>query len=174
MGLFSAIIECIRGPCGGNEAAPALERKSSILSMSSRGSDDIAREVIQIILTAEKRGSDLRSRIEDTVDIEGWTEGIAKAILAKLKQVIDAGWKDMGSVMQDAIDSASNSAQDIFQFAADHPEATSIFCTLVALGVLILIAPWVVEALGFSQLGPVEGKNISNDCTEDVCLLNMM
>jgi len=30
--------------------------------------------------------------------------------------------------------------------------------TVVALGVLVVLAPYVLEILGFAELGPVEGK----------------
>jgi hypothetical protein len=54
-------------------------------------------------------------------------------------------------------------------FVVEHP----VFCTVVALGVLVsgcptllhmqltivkvIVSPWVIEALGFAELGPVEG-----------------
>jgi hypothetical protein len=31
-------------------------------------------------------------------------------------------------------------------------------CALVALGMLVLLAPWVVEALGFAEGGILEGE----------------
>lgn len=31
-------------------------------------------------------------------------------------------------------------------------------CTVIALGVLAIVAPWILEALGFAELGPVEGS----------------
>lgn len=30
--------------------------------------------------------------------------------------------------------------------------------TLVAIGILVILVPWAVEALGFGELGPIEGK----------------
>ncbi|KAF1829473.1 hypothetical protein BDW02DRAFT_509881, partial [Decorospora gaudefroyi] len=38
-------------------------------------------------------------------------------------------------------------------FVIQHP----IMCSMIALGVLAVIAPWVLPELGFGELGPVEG-----------------
>ena len=39
-------------------------------------------------------------------------------------------------------------------FVIEHP----VKFTVIALGVLVVIAPGVIEALGFAKLGPVEGS----------------
>lgn len=46
------------------------------------------------------------------------------------------------------------STKEAIGFARDHPA----YATLIALGVLAILTPWVIEALGFSELGPVEGS----------------
>ncbi|OKL57791.1 hypothetical protein UA08_07026 [Talaromyces atroroseus] len=119
--------------------------------------ENVAEQVVQIISNAEKNGPSLRAQIKGTVQAEGWTEGIAKTILAKLQQVVEQGKEDWGPVMREAINTARKIVLDIFQLALDHPVAATIFCTLVALGILVLITPWVIEALGFGKLGPIEG-----------------
>ena len=53
--------------------------------------------------------------------------------------------------MKDAFDKAIDAA---VEFVKDNP----IFCTLVALGILVILAPWAIEALGFGELGPIEGE----------------
>ena len=44
-------------------------------------------------------------------------------------------------------------------FVKDHP----IMCTVIALGVLVTVAPWVIQTLGFcagfGELGPIEGMS---------------
>lgn len=151
MDLLSAIIECIypRDP----------RRKVN----SRRSAEDIAEEVVRIIATTEKQGTALQARLQDTVTTEGWTEEIAKAVLAKLQQIIEKGQNDIGATLRDAINLATRVVDDVFQLATDHPIAATVFCTLVAIGVLVLIAPWVIEALGFAELGfaelgPIEGS----------------
>ncbi|KAH9205772.1 hypothetical protein DL95DRAFT_397352 [Leptodontidium sp. 2 PMI_412] len=60
----------------------------------------------------------------------------------------------MGSTMKEAFDRASGVAEE---FAREHPVLVGVMVTLVALGILALVMPWVIEALGFGALGPVEG-----------------
>ena len=60
--------------------------------------------------------------------------------------------------MIDAYDSATDAADRLFQFAKDHPVASAGLLTIVAVGVLVILAPAVVEALGFAELGPLEGS----------------
>lgn len=51
-------------------------------------------------------------------------------------------------------------------FVHDHPDATTAFCTVIALGVLVVLVPWLVEWLGFcagfGELGPVAGMSRSS------------
>ena len=44
------------------------------------------------------------------------------------------------------------------EFAGEHPVLTGVFCAVVALGVLYLLWPVIIEALGFGELGPIEGE----------------
>lgn len=54
--------------------------------------------------------------------------------------------------MKEAVERAAGEAVG---FARDHPA----YCTLLALGIIIVIGmPWIIEALGFTELGPLEGK----------------
>ena len=60
----------------------------------------------------------------------------------------------MNGAMQAAYDKACDAAEVFEGFVAGHP----VFCTLVALGVLVVLAPYAVEMLGFGELGPIEGE----------------
>lgn len=60
----------------------------------------------------------------------------------------------MGQAMKSAFDKA---IKEVAEFPHDHP----IFCTLLALGILVVLSPWVLKALGFAELGPVEGNELN-------------
>jgi len=64
----------------------------------------------------------------------------------------------LGQAFSEAIDTAEAAAKACFSFAQDHPEIVAGLLIIVAVGVLVLMAPWAVEALGFGELGPVAGK----------------
>jgi len=57
----------------------------------------------------------------------------------------------MGKAMKEASGKAIDEAVDL---AHEHP----YFCALVAVGVLAILMPWLLEALGFAELGPIEGS----------------
>lgn len=101
---------------------------------------------------------DLDAKIASLVhQAGGWSEYLAAKVLAALETVLRAG-KDLGPALSAAYERACEAAKGIPGFAADHPLATAVFCTVVALGVLVVLAPYVLEILGFGELGPVEGK----------------
>lgn len=64
----------------------------------------------------------------------------------------------MGAAMKEAFDKATNAAKD---FVGEHPVFAAAIVTVVAIGILVLLVPWVVEALGLGELGPVEGEQLS-------------
>ena len=60
----------------------------------------------------------------------------------------------MGQAMREAYDKACGPAKSLGEFIHYHP----IWFTIIALGILVILPPAVLEALGFGAVGPVEGK----------------
>ena len=62
--------------------------------------------------------------------------------------------------MSDAIDRAESTA---WEFTKEHPVYAALIAagTIIALGVLAMLTPWVLEALGFEALGPRAGESDS-------------
>ncbi|KAK4695603.1 hypothetical protein P7C71_g2169, partial [Lecanoromycetidae sp. Uapishka_2] len=120
-------------------------------------SDEAASSIVSVMLSANDTGPDLDASIRSLVhQAGGWSEYLASKILSSLEVVLKAG-KEMNPAMQEAYDKACEAAKPIKGFIADHPVATAVFCTVVALGVLVVLAPYVLEFLGFGELGPIEG-----------------
>lgn len=88
--------------------------------------------------------------MQDIVGDRGWTENLAKNILGGIENGLKQGVL-MGKAMKEASEKAITTAAG---FAHDHP----YFCALIAVGILAVLMPWVLEALGFAELGPVEGE----------------
>ena len=44
-------------------------------------------------------------------------------------------------------------------FVEEHPVWTGVILTVVALGILWLIVPYILSALGFGEIGIVEGES---------------
>ncbi|MCJ1238487.1 hypothetical protein MMC14_006476 [Varicellaria rhodocarpa] len=121
-----------------------------------------ALRVLSVLQTTEKSpGPALSATIDSIVhEAGGWKESIAKYVLAKLEAVIKAG-EQMSPIMKKAYDWAYEEALKIIGFGKEHP----VFYTVVAIGVLLFLAPYVLEVLGFGTLeaigfgleGPIEG-----------------
>lgn len=94
----------------------------------------------------------LHQNLNDSIKAYNWTETLARSILAKLELVLSDASK-FGGAPRDVCERV---AREVLEFAQDHPA----YCTLIALGILVVIGmPWILEVLGFAELGPVEGKS---------------
>jgi hypothetical protein len=61
--------------------------------------------------------------------------------------------------LKEAFDKATEAA---VIFAREYP----VYVTAIALGILVILFPWMIEALGFGFEGPIEGTlGISSNCS---------
>jgi len=118
---------------------------------SSRSNDDIASEIVDKIYAAEKSSSALKTELHNIVFANGWSEYLAEAVLSALESAIRAG-RVMGLVIKDAYDRAVEAAMKVKEFADANP----LFFSLIALGIIALLMPWLLEALGFGLEGIIE------------------
>ncbi|ETS81176.1 hypothetical protein PFICI_06178 [Pestalotiopsis fici W106-1] len=128
------------------------------ISDSNAAQRDIINNAIEILRDAEKYGTELEAQLNDLVVSTSWTEWIAENILAGIKAALRDGREKMGQAMTIAYDEAAKAADELFEFAGDHPVLTAGLITIIAVGILVILAPMIVEALGFAELGPVEGS----------------
>ena len=150
MGLITAILDCLTGGADQHDEPIKEKGYAKYTDTETRSTQAIATDVMNALLSAEKKGRDLERTLQNIVGEYGWTENIAKAILDALEKVLKNA-APMAQAMKDAFDKATSAAVD---FAREHP----VYCTIIALGILVILAPWVIEALGFGELGPIEGK----------------
>src|SRR5580698_3531969 len=85
--------------------------------------------------------------LQDVVHETGWYEDLAAAVLTGLENALKAE-APMGQAVKDAYEKATQIIADVLGFAKEHP----VFCTVVALGILVILAPWAIEAVGFGEL----------------------
>ncbi|KAL2040673.1 hypothetical protein N7G274_006652 [Stereocaulon virgatum] len=137
---------------------PAIQPSAHGTKTPHLTSEEAATSIVSAMLTASKPGPSLHGKIQSLVhQAGGWSEYLASKVLSGLEAVLKAG-KDMAPAMQEAYDKACEAAKKIKGFAADHPIATAVFCTVIALGILVVLAPYMLDLLGFAELGPVEGS----------------
>lgn len=153
MSTVSAILACL---CGDADDAYPIDQKPDATSTSVSSADnDIADEVVYLLRTAEQNGPELKTQVCGVIGAEGWTENIAKAVLSALEYIIQNWREKAGNALHEAIDAAEAAANACFTFAKEHPYLTGGLLTIVAVGVLVWMAPWAVEALGFGVRGPI-------------------
>jgi hypothetical protein len=149
MSIFKAIRECITG-----EGSHLADNKPADVKTPPQTTEEIAFAIISTLFNAEKPGRDLEHRLRDLVSTCGWYEGLAKRILDGLVDALNSG-AAMGGAMKEAFDKATAIASELVR---EHPVYSAAIATVVAIGILALLAPWAVEALGFGELGPTEGE----------------
>lgn len=86
----------------------------------------------------------------------GWYQRLALAVLDAIRAALKDG-SPLREAMREAYERASEAAKGIADFAREHPLYTATICAVIALGILVILAPYIIEALGFGALGPVEG-----------------
>jgi hypothetical protein len=112
-------------------------------------------DTLRALTLAEKPGRSLEITIDSIVaQSGGWSEYIARKILDAVEQVIKMGGP-VQAAMAEALKKSRDAAQKLTAFAKEHPE---LMCILIALGVLAILVPVVITALGFTAEGVVEGK----------------
>ena len=115
------------------------------------------------VLNADKIDPSLQVTIQSHVHAAGgWSDYLAKKIVSAMEAVLKTGDRLKGP-MQEVKEKAEAALKATEGFATDHPVWTAIVFTVIALGVLVLVAPYAVEWLGFcagfGELGPIEGKS---------------
>ena len=122
---------------------------------SDRSDDDTAAKIVDKIYSAEKSSSALKTELHNIVLANGWSEYLAEAVLSTLESALRAG-RAMGPVMKNAYDRAVEEAMKVKEFVDANP----LFFSLIALGVIALLTPWLLEALGFGLDGIIEGEGL--------------
>jgi hypothetical protein len=117
--------------------------------------ESLAADILSTLYAADANDEHLIQRLQDVVHETGWYEGLAAAVLTGLENALKAE-VPIGQAMKDAYEKATQIVADVLEFAKEHP----VFCAVVALGILVILAPWAIEALGFGELGPIEGMCI--------------
>ncbi|UPX16187.1 uncharacterized protein EKO05_0006601 [Ascochyta rabiei] len=89
-----------------------------------------------------------------TNNLVEWTQDLAKDTLHQMTAVVQNPHDTFSPVFREAYKKALGGTQMIEGFTKDHP----LFSLVVALGVLYIMAPWVLQLLGFTSKGPALGS----------------
>jgi len=155
---FNEIMECL---CIGQSSTryDVVEEQPDVEFLHEKKhppqtTQSLAEDILSILYAADANDDNLVHRIQDIVRETGWYDSLAAAVLTGLENALKTE-APMGQAMRDAYDKVAKVVEEIWQFAKDHP----VFVAVVALGILVVLAPWAIEVLGFGELGPIEGMS---------------
>ena len=127
--------------------------------------EEAAASIVSALTNAEKPGSEVNEVIQDAVSqAGGWHERIGAAVYHALEKLLQEG-SPLRGALAEAYDKAADAAETIFGFARDHPYYTAAICAIIVVGILVILAPSIIAALGFGELGPIEGR-FDNGCNQ--------
>lgn len=149
---LQAVLACLR--CEDMSFDTYPDEKAALLAANDcRPAAEVVNDVVDTILRTSLTGPALRMRLDAIVGAYGWRDNMARWVLEKLTNSLQDAHDKLGPAVRDAYHKAWEVARSIEGFVIEHP----VMCTIIALGVLCIVAPWMLEALGFAELGPVEG-----------------
>lgn len=187
MDMFNSLLECIPCVAAppkptiqtansfniekshGYESLPENETPSLqpiTKSSNPRTPEEAASQILTALLSAPKPGptldasihSIIRTHRPSTASWNSWYASLAKAVFHNIESLLKEGRTRLSGAMADAFQKASDAVDTTENFARDHPLWAAAVLAIVVLGILVLLAPYLLEALGFAELGPVEGE----------------
>lgn len=136
------------------DCLPAYSQPSTDIDTET---DAMATSIMHALLNASTP-QDLHKTLSNHFSAMSWTTTLAQSILKKLEHTLsNVDPSKFGNLLKDAFERATREAVD---FAREHP----VYCTIIALGILVMVMPWVLQVLGFAEVGIVKGECIRT-CT---------
>ena len=156
--ILASLIPCItrRKPWLNNvnhQPSPYEDEKPAHLTRA-----EAADRIVTALFVADNGGAPLIAHIDGLAyQAGGWSEWLAERVRKGIEEALTAR-KEMNTVLAAAYEKAREAATVFERFGEAHPVVTAVFVTVLAVGVLVILAPYVVEILGFGELGPIEGE----------------
>lgn len=144
------------------------QAESKIALIPENDEQQLADDIVKTLLHAEKPGKELKKRLSRHLSTYGLRESLARRVLDGLERAIKSG-AAMHTAMKEAAEKSTTIAKE---FVKEHPVLAAIIVTLIALGVLAMLAPSILEALGFGELGPVAGQLCIRVCNNTSSRIN--
>ncbi|GAB1315289.1 ESX-4 secretion system protein EccC4 [Madurella fahalii] len=164
-----ACILCRRGEREGYTELIYAKRWPCIQTRNhTRTVEEVAEAVARLLWLAEWNDDALQSRISEAVGDRRWNRKMVEECLNYVIEYVEQGRVQMGAAMCEALDKATDIADEEFAFPRRHPESLDGFIAIVSVGVLAeMQGAWVLELLGF---GEVRGKETAEK-TGEVAML---
>jgi len=144
-----------------SEKRPTINANSYVPYRDNPTNTELPEKIIAKLFAAEKNDAALQADLQSVIRAYGWFDGLAAAILAALESAIKIG-EQMGPALKAAYEKAVAAVNMVKEWADAHPEMTAVIITLVALGILALMMPWLMAYLGFAEEGIIEGALVTS------------
>lgn len=119
----------------------------------ARTIEEVAEEVSRLLWRAEWNDDALQNRISEVVGDRRWNRKMVEECLNNVIEYVEQGRARMGGAMCEALDKATDIADEEFAFPRRHPESLNGFIAIVSVGVLAeMQGAWVLELLGFGEV----------------------
>ncbi|MCJ1357465.1 MAG: hypothetical protein MMC33_007461 [Icmadophila ericetorum] len=150
MAVLSTLLSCC---CINADQEPSDVEKHLITQYKDNPTTaEVADDVIAKLFAAEKNDIALQENLKSMVHTCSWYDNLAAAILAAIEQAIELE-KEMGPAVKAAYEKAVAAVNEVKEWADAHPEMAAVVITLIALGVLAVMMPWLMAYLGFAEEG---------------------
>ena len=133
-----------------------LGRQPKPIRLSSNNDDDskqAAESFVNTLFAAEKNGPELHQALNDINQTASLKQYFARVVFETLQKALETA-RPMGLALGETYKKVCHEIDGIEGFVKDHP----IMCAVIAIGILVVLAPWVIEALGFAEGGILEGE----------------
>jgi hypothetical protein len=140
--------------CLGRQPKPIRLSTTNSSSSSSSTAED-ASHFIDTLFAAEKAGPELHEALcrNHPFETASLKQYFAQAVFQTLQKAIETA-RPMGIALGETYEKVVREVDSIEGFVKDHP----VICAVIAIGILVVLAPWVIEALGFAEGGILEGE----------------
>ncbi|KAF7937949.1 uncharacterized protein EAE97_007745 [Botrytis byssoidea] len=165
MDMFKVIVDCLfcSNDYHENPTYSAISDNNRLVLGTNAAEEQTAELLLSTLLTSEKLGNDLETRLKTIVKDSGlvhtnglWYEGLAKILLKRFEILLEGrNSANLTGAIKESFDKAERTVKD---FIHNHPILTAVAVTLLVLGLFMYAAPWAVHALGFTLDGPLEGS----------------
>jgi hypothetical protein len=115
-----------------------------------------ASQFVDTLFSAEKNGPELHQALAEIIQTASLRQYFAQAVFEALQKAIEVA-RPMGIALGETYDKVVREIDSIEGFVKDHP----VMCAVIAIGILVVLSPWVIEALGFAEAGILEGEFVN-------------
>ena len=136
-----------------------LGRQPKTIQLAANNDDtaQAAESFVDTLFSAEKNGPKLHQALAEIIQTACLEQYFARAVFEALQKAIETA-RPMGIALGETYKRVVREIDGIEGFVKEHP----VVCAVIAIGILVVLAPWVIEALGFAEGGILEGElNVS-------------